>query len=106
MDEKKEYRVVGLMDTTIDPTNQRVLVAELAEVTYMGITFSTGYKPYRFDSTGKRFVIDFNSNFGQYIINAERVEQIIEIKFSDFIAKNEFRNGEVETIYYHSSIRF
>lgn len=106
MEEKKSFRVIGLMDTTIDPTNQRVLVAELAEVVYMGITFSTGYKPYKFDSVGKKIVIDFNSNFGQYIINAERIEQIIEIDFSNFIAKNEFRNGETETIYYHSSIYF
>src|SRR6478752_3063986 len=99
MEEKEGYRVIGLMDTTIDPTNQRVLVAELAKVVYMGIALSTGYRPYRFGSTGKRFVIDFNSNLSRYIINAERIEQVIEINFSDFIAKNEYRNGEAETIY-------
>lgn len=106
MEGKKNYKVIGLMDTTIDPTNQRVLVAELTEIIYMGITLSNGYKPFKFGTTGKRFVLDFNSNFSKQIINAEKEEDLVEVNFSDFIAKNEFRNGETETIYYHLSINF
>ncbi|MBF6654002.1 hypothetical protein C3B47_14180 [Flavobacterium columnare] len=101
----KEYRVVGLMDTSLNPTNQRVLVAELAEVQYKDLTFSNGQKLYTFPESGNKFVVDFNSKISNYLINSEKDEEIVKIDLSNFrLNTNINQQGERIEVYYHNDL--
>lgn len=101
----KEYRIVGLMDTTLNPTNQRVLVAELAEVQYKDLSLSNGQKLYTFSATGSKFVIDFESKTSNYLIDSERNEEIVKIDLSNFrLNSNINQHGERIEVYYHNDL--
>lgn len=101
----EKYRVLNIMDTTMEDTNQRVVVVELAEVEYSNFTLPSGSQPYTFGTTGKRFVIDFNSNLTQKIIWSAENEELIELNNQDFRVRNEFKNGINEQIHYHKNVR-
>jgi len=93
------------MDTTMVDTNQRVAVVELAEVEYSNFSLPSGYQPYTFGATGKRFVIDFNSNPTQKIIWSAENEEMVELNNQDFRIRDEFKNGKNEQIYYHRNVQ-
>lgn len=101
----EKYRVLNIIDTTMEDTNQRVAVIELAKVEYSNFTLPSGYQPYTFGTTGKRFVVDFNSETTQKIIWSAENEEIIELDSQDFRIKTEYRNGDLESIYYHKNVR-
>lgn len=93
------------MDTSLNPTNQRVLVAELAEVQYKDLTFSNGQKLYTFPESGNKFVVDFNSKISNYLINSEKDEEIVKIDLSNFrLNTNINQQGERIEVYYHNDL--
>lgn len=101
----KDYRVLNIIDTTMEHTNQRVVVVELSEVNYSHFTLPTGsvHTTYTFEATGKRFVFDFD--LAQKMIRAAKNEEIIKLNSQDFTIKKEFKDGQNEQIHYHNNVQ-
>jgi len=100
----KEFRVLNIMDTTMEGTNQRVAVVELAELEYQNFTLSSGTTPYTFGTEGKRFVVDFNSYIARQIIEKAKQEEIVSLDLSEFRFRNELKDGRQEKIGYHKNV--
>lgn len=98
----KEYRILNIIDTSMEDTNQRVAVVELSEIEYLNPI--NGFTPQFFQPKGKRFVIDFYSHLTNLIINAAQKIESINIDLKEFREKNEIKNGFFETIYYHRNV--
>ena len=101
----KEYRVLNIMDTSMEGTDQRVAVIELAELERQTFNLPSGLQPYTFGTDGKRFVIDFNSSLTQSIIQSAQNEEIVTLDLDEFREREEIKNGNFEKIYYHRSVR-
>lgn len=101
----KKFRVLNIIDTSMEVTNQRVAVIELAEIKYQGFTLPSGLQPYSFGSSGEDFVIDFNSHLTQSIIQSANNDEIVEFDLSDFTSRYENKNGRNQKIYYHKNVK-
>lgn len=108
----KKFKVLDIVDTTMDKTEQRVAVIKLLEVIeedseefdlsafLQNHSFESSY-----ESRGKRFVIDFNSQLVNNIIRFAHQQEIIQLNMSDFTSRNEYREGSLEEIYYHNNVK-
>ncbi|WP_339730013.1 hypothetical protein [Maribacter stanieri] len=101
----KDFRVLNIVDSEMEITNQHIAIIELVEIEYIEFNLSNSdYKPYKFGTDGKRFVIDFNSQLTKSIIELAQTEQIIQLDLSEFRFQEEFKNGRKETIGYHNNV--
>src|SRR5665647_226882 len=98
----KIFRIMNIMDTVMQVTNQRVAIFDLSEVEYEDFSLPSGIRPYTFDSETERYVIDFNSYIAQNFIQSANAEEIIEIDLSNFYSRIEHKGGRSERIYYHN----
>lgn len=102
----KDFRVLNIVDSQMEMTNQHIAIVELVEVEYQDFELSNSdYKPYTFGSEGKRFVIDFNSYLTKNIIELAQQEKIITLDLSEFRFREEFKNGKNEEIGYHNNVK-
>lgn len=102
----KDFRVIGITDSTIKASNQRVLVFDLAEVQYSDHTMPSGAKNYNFGMNGVKYVFAFNSPWSSRLTEAAHNERIVSLNESEFISRNERENGVIEKVYYHNSVKF
>jgi len=104
MQHMKKFRVLNILDTTMEITNQRVAVIELAEVKFKNFDISSSEQFYSFGIDGEKYVIDFNSSLVRSIIDAAQNEEIIELNMSDFSSRIENRDGLQQKIYHHKNL--
>ncbi len=101
----KDFRVLNIVDSEMEITNQHIAIIELVEVEFIDFGLSNSdYKPYKFGTDGKRFVIDFKSDLARSIIELAQTKQIIQLDLSAFRFQEEVKNGIKETIGYHNNV--
>lgn len=100
----KKYRVLNIMDTEMDATNQQVAVIELVEIDTESEGIDSFLSAFSTEAKGQRFVIDFNTNLTKFIIRQARNEEFVELDLSEFKIKQEYRSTGLENIYYHNSV--
>lgn len=101
----KKFRVLNIMDTEMDATNQRVAVVELIAIDSESDSIDSFLSAFSTEAKGERFVIDFNSQLTQYIIHQAKNEEFVELYLSEFKTKTEYRSTGLENIYYHNSVK-
>lgn len=102
----KDYRVLNIYDTEMEITNQHIAVIELAEVEYLNFGSSgLDTQKYTFSNTGKIIVIEFDSLLAKRIIYLAKREEIVKLSLSNFKFREEFKNGELQEIGYHNSVK-
>lgn len=101
----KDFRVLNIVDSEMEVTNQRIAIIELVEVEYQDFGLSNSdYLPYIFGGEGKRFIVDFNSYLTKSIIGKAQNEEIVRLDLSEFRFREEIKNGQREEIAYHKNV--
>lgn len=101
----KKYRVLSSMDTMMQYTNQRVMVFELEEVELEDFNLPSGLQVYEYSGVGEQFVVNFPSNLANEIIQLAQQEEIVILDTSEFIKREEFKNGNYVNIFYHKNVK-
>jgi|GEM_PF-3517089 len=100
----KDFRVIGITESHIKASNQRVLIFEMAEVRWSSYTLPSGRKSYNFGVNGDKYVFEFNSTISRAITQAAHHEEVVSLNLTEFTYRNERRDGIVEKVYFHSSV--
>lgn len=101
---QKEYRVLNIMETTMNPSNFEVFVCELAEVTFKMKSFDNSGYFYNFNGEGELYVIPSNSKLGAEAIECLHNESVLELDLSDFYSRMEYKKGRNQRIWYHNKV--
>lgn len=100
----KDYRVLNIMDSKMDATNQRISICELVEVEYIGFTLPNGNNPYTFGHKGKFFIIDLSSSLAQEIRWKAENEEVVSLDMYDFRQRDANHFGKRETLHFHRNV--
>lgn len=103
----KDFRVLNTMDTTMESTNQSVLVAELSTVEYinLGNMFDEGEEmPHSFGADGDTYVVAMDSSLSNEIIRQARNEGVVSLNEDEFRFREEYKEGRKQKIFYHNDV--
>ena len=100
----KDFRVLNIMDSTMDATGQRISICELVEVEYLGFTLPNGNNPYTFGHKGKIFIVELNSHLAQEIRMKAEQEDVVSLDMADFRQKVANHFGKIKTLNFHWNI--
>ncbi|MCM4173446.1 hypothetical protein DHD32_18370 [Arenibacter sp. TNZ] len=98
----QEFQVLSGMDTTMDITNQRVLVFELGVVTRKSIgNPDMGLEQYSASLTNlTKYIVAHESSLGMYILENFQNGSFVKLNLNEFSAQ---KHG-AETVYFHLSV--
>lgn len=101
----EDFRILNIMDTTMEETNQRVLVVELGLIKYQENDFFSEYKIYTFSPTGEQYVFDYSTELLNKLKKNIDKEEIITIDHRDFIERYTLKNGNYLKMFYRKNLR-
>lgn len=100
----KQFRILNIMDTTMDPSNFEVFVCELAEIKNIMESFDKTGIYYDFSGEGELYVIPKNSFLGTETLDKFHAESVLDLNIYNFYSRIEFKNGRDQRIWYHNAV--
>ena len=95
---EKDYRIMNIVESTIDSIRQKVGVIDISEVEYQ--TLFTGRKISSFGPKTTEIIVDLHSSYYNRLLNCAMNNEIVTIDLNDFdYIIDYYQRGNPKTYY-------
>lgn len=99
---EKDYRIMNIVESTIDSIRQKVGVIDISEVEYQ--TLFTGRIISSFGSKTTEIIVDLHSSYYKRLLNCAMNNEIVTIDLADFEYIIDYYKKGSPKIYYQKDI--